>query len=141
MLAALGSIAPYLKFLTNKYVIGAILIIMIYFTYRSMSLAIEDLENKTAIQTETIKQQVDTIESLKKDYNDIIKKRDEYKHEAEKLGEDKRLLEEKLYRENRGKKSLEELAVKKSTLIEKKINSATDNVLNCFERISHGEDC
>ena len=57
------------------------------------------------------------------------------------LSENNKKLKEKLYRENRGKKSLEELAVGKSKTVQRLINDATEDVLKCFENISENRKC
>jgi predicted nucleic acid-binding Zn-ribbon protein len=78
---------------------------------------------------------------MRKDYDDIIQAKEDLSKEVETLQEKQKTLEETIYRENRGKKSLEELATKKTSLIERMINRATEQVFQCFVEVSKGEVC
>jgi phosphopantothenate synthetase len=78
---------------------------------------------------------------LKVNYDAIIKAKDELSTEVQTLKEQQRQEEQKIYRENDNKKSLEELAVKKTGLVQKVINKATKKAFDCFVTISEGGDC
>lgn len=97
------------------------------------------LENKTVKQElkERIEKEKIYIVKIKETIA-LNKKIEEEKLQARKLVDE---LRQKLYRENLGKKSLETLAQKKPLLIEKKVNSATKEMLRCIEKSSRGEEC
>lgn len=131
--------------LGNKYVIGAVVIVTLctgaYIYYLRTSSKIERLEHHNQLlqlENDSLKQAID---SLKKDYESINNAKEDLRKEVSDLKKKTDQLEDTLYRENKNKKSLEELAIKKTSLIEKKVNAATDKVLKCFETITSGGDC
>ena len=141
MLAIISSVLPYFRFLANKYVIMAVTAAGLWFTYNHMSNKIDSLETEKAIKEKTIQEQIVTIEQQKRDYEKIIISKKEFEDTIKELEKTTSELREVLYRENKGKKSIEELARKKTKLIEKKVNAATEQVFDCFESISNDEDC
>lgn len=134
-----------LSFLGNKYVIGTLVVLTLvgstggYIWYlRSTNDTLREEKKELTIAVE---QQHRTIERLKEDVEDVIKAKDEIAEEKEKIAKKHSDLEKTLNRENRKKKSLEELAIKKTSLIQKKVNRATKEVFDCFEIITRGGDC
>lgn len=129
----------------NRYVasaIGVFLIVCSFYVYHvHASHRIETLERDNKELSRKLDEQQKQIESLKLNYDQIIKAKEDLLTEVESLKTQQRQEEEKLYRENRKKKSLEELAIKKTGLVQKAINKATKNVFECFVTLSKGGDC
>ena len=129
----------------NRYVIGFVslafflLSCFAYYTYASSK--IELLEKDKAHLQEVIEEQKRQIETIKKNYEELIRTKDELSREIEDIRQKEQEAIEKILREERDKKSLEELALKKSKLVENAVNRATQNVFECFEIISLGGDC
>lgn len=82
-----------------------------------------------------------SLEEISKNHDKIRKSLDVALAEKQKsliqLEETKR----SLYREIRKRKSLEELAVAKPKLVERRINDASEHVNKCFENLSKGLPC
>lgn len=135
----------FLKFLLNKYVLGGFAIFLVvgscFIYYMWSQNKIETLKIQVSQLEKIAEGQKKVIEKQKKDYDDIIASNRNLVEKTEELKTSNRKLSDKLYRETEGKKSLEELALKKSKLIEKLINGGTKDVLRCFELISLGEEC
>lgn len=134
-----------LGLLANRYVLGSILIAGlvggIYLKYSLMANEIEDLRNENKANSVVIQEQRKTITQIEKDYKTIISSKEEVVKEVKKLQETNKELQEKLYRENQGKKSLGEIARKKAKTVERLVNAATEDVIRCFELISEGKEC
>jgi len=109
--------------------------------YKHNQLVRERLESEVSLQKFEIEQQKKAIASLVTNYEKIILARDSLSVELKKSRESIKKLEEKLYRENQGKSSLEKLARGRPTLIEKLINDATKDVLNCLENTARNLPC
>lgn len=130
-------------FFGNKYVVGALLLVSVflgvYIYYLQTSNKIIRLQNNQL--TETVSLQSNVIQQLKNDAKQKEESLKEISRVKEELQTKVNEIEKTLYRENNNKKSLEELATKKTSLVEKKVNDATDRVLRCFETLSRGGDC
>ena len=129
----------------NRYmvVIGAFLSLCLafYLYHLKATIAINNLTEERNQLKKTVEQQIETLNKVQEDYKKIIKARDDLETENQTLHDKERKLRESLYRENKQKKSLEKLAMKKTSLIQKKINEATKKVIECFEQISTGGEC
>lgn len=88
-----------------------------------------------------IDQQQQLLTQFQKDITQIQEKTRNLEADKRELDDYSRELRELLYRENGKKKSLEKLATKKTSLIQKKVNRATTKVFECFEFISEGLQC
>lgn len=87
------------------------------------------------------KTQQETIKQIQADHEAIIKAKDSLANTVEELKKEKIDLVDKLDRESKKKKSLEELARKKSGLVEKAVNNGTAKALKCFEILSVDGKC
>ncbi len=138
--------APFFSYIaTNKYIIGAVLLVTVftsaYIYYLRTSSKIEKLEHDNQIlqlENDSLKQ---AIVQIQKDYQAIIEAKESLSERTAELEKQTKNIKDTLYRENQKKKSLEELAIKKTSLIQKKVNDATGKVLECFETLSKGGDC
>lgn len=130
-----------MRLLTNKYVIGLILLSLTVLYISHLKSSVEKLKKDKAQLELIVEQQKLIVENIKKDVEKVLKSKDDYIKEREKLIQEKDKLEKTLNRQNSKKKSLEELATKKTSLIQKKINRATDEVFKCFEQISNNKEC
>lgn len=102
---------------------------------------IKSLKTENTRLVLVVEQQKQAIEQIQRDYKEVIRSREELSTEIQATQTEIQELREKLFRENLGKKPLEELATKKTTLIEKKINKATKEVFRCLEILSEGGNC
>ena len=109
-----------------------------YIYYLISSAQIESLKRDNIDLQKKLKDKELIISLMKQDYENI---NSDLNAEIQKSKEENDDLKKKLFRENQNKKSLEELATKKTSLIEKIINKGTENVLTCFETISYGGEC
>ena len=142
-------ITSILLFLTklwdNRIVIAVgafgVLLASFYFYYTIASNRIDELTRQNQELQIVIEQQKKAIEQIQRDYKNVIESKDELNKQIQDTQTEVQELREKLFRENQGKRPLEELATKKTTLIEKKINKATDDALRCLELLTHGGDC
>jgi septal ring factor EnvC (AmiA/AmiB activator) len=112
-----------------------------YIYYTITSAQIKSLERDKIELQKKVKDQELVISLLKEDYQKIIKINNDLSVQIDNNKKETDALRKQLHRENEKKKSLEELATKKTSLIEKIINKGTQNVLTCFEVISSGGDC
>lgn len=133
------------KIYQNRYLIVVAAFVSIctlfYIYFLQASSTIDRLETENTNLKVVVQQQIDAFNKMRKDYDDIIKAKDELGKEIQELQERQKVLEDTLYRENRGKKSLEQLATKKTSLIERMINRATEKVFQCFVEVSKGGVC
>lgn len=120
---------------------AAVLVTTFYIYHLRTSHTIERLTNEKVELQKIVENQQKTIENLKINYEKIIAAKDELSKQLEENQKELDELKETLFRETQGKKSLEELARKKTSLVEKQVNKATDKVLKCFETLSQGGDC
>ena len=88
-----------------------------------------------------IEEQHRVIDSLQNDIQSIIESRDKLSELLIKSNNEITELKEKLYRENQGKQSLEQLAIKKPQLVENIVNKATKDVFDCFESLIDNQEC
>jgi len=88
-----------------------------------------------------IEEQHRVIDSLQNDIQLIIESRDKLSELLIKSNNEITELKEKLYRENQGKQSLEQLAIKKPQLVENIVNKATKDVFDCFESLIDNQEC
>lgn len=140
------SVLLFLKKLwDNRVLVGlgtfVLLALSFYIYHLHASHKIESLIRENAQLELVIEQQKKAIENIKSDYNKIIDAKDELAKEIKQTQTEVEELREKLFRENLDKKPLEELATKKTTLIEKKINKATEKEFRCIEKLTQGGDC
>lgn len=140
------SILAFLKTLyQNRYVVISssvlVLILSFYAYHLHATKKIEALERDNKELIRIVEEQQKQIDVLKVNYDAIIKAKDELLTEVESLKVQQRKEEEKIYRENRNKKSLEELAIRKTGLVQKVINKATKKTFDCFVTLSEGGDC
>jgi septal ring factor EnvC (AmiA/AmiB activator) len=130
---------------SNRYVIISSSLVLLLFSFYIYHLRatnrIESLERDNKELNRIVAEQQKQIDVLKVNYDAIIKAKDELSTEVQALKEQQRQEEQKIYRENDNKKSLEELAVKKTGLVQKVINKATKKAFDCFVTISEGGDC
>jgi hypothetical protein len=142
----IASILAFLKTAYEKRILIAsgtfVLVVLAFYVYHKTTQArIENLLKENGRLEIIVQQQKTAIEQIQKDYKSVIESKDELSKQIENTQTEVQELREKLFRENLGKKPLEELATKKTSLIEKKINKATEEVLKCFELLSQGGDC
>lgn len=129
----------------NRFVIGLVslaffvLACFTYYIYASSKIELLEKDNRTLQQV--VEDQKRQIETIKKNYENLIKAKDQLQREIDDIRRQEQEEIDKIQREERNKKSLEELALKKSKLVERAINRATQNVFQCFEIISLGGDC
>lgn len=88
-----------------------------------------------------VKMQEETIKGLQEDHTKIIKSKDQLNEKVVELQKEKVDLIDKLNRESKNKKSIEELARKKTKLVEKAVNNGTAKALECFELLSENKEC
>lgn len=140
------SILAFLKTLyQNRYVVisgGVIVLLLAFYSYHLYASGrIESLERDNKELTRLVEDQQRQIDAIKVNYDAIIKAKDELLIEVQALKDQQRKEEDKIYRENRNKKSLEQLAIKKTGLVQKVINKATKKAFDCFVTLSEGGDC
>ena len=123
----------------NLWIFVAILSALVYVHLLRQSVLRLEKQNRDLLVV--VEQQHRTITQMKLDVERVIKARDDLAKTKELLESERRSLTDTLYRENRKKKSLEELARKRTTLIQTKVNRATDEVFKCFEELSRGGEC
>lgn len=132
-------------FSTNKYLIIIALVLTTvtsgYVYYLRTSAKIESLEHEKETLTLENTKLHEVLALQEKSYKEIVASRDNLIKEINKVNNESKDLVETLNREKNKKKSLEELAIKKTSLIEKKVNAATQRVLECFETLTKGGDC
>lgn len=126
---------------TNKWVLIGIASAGLFFYVQHLRSANEELRNDKAALEVSVETQKETIKQILEDHKDITEAKTKIQEKVAKLEESSRKLEETLYRERRRKKSLEELAIKRASLIQKLINKATQKQFDCFELISQGKEC
>jgi hypothetical protein len=101
----------------------------------------ERLRNENTLQKFANEQQKETIKTLQEDFRKIIEANNQLNIQLEKNRKETEKLRDVLFRETQGKASLEELARGKPSLVERRINSATQDVFNCLENISKRQPC
>lgn len=123
-------------------IIGVIILILSFYSYYSYaSNQISHYVLKTIELTKIIEEKDKLMIALKESYDKIVESKDALVKEISRTDKELTELKDKLFRENRNKKSLGELAAKKTSLVEKAINNATEKVFKCFEIISKNGDC
>lgn len=140
------NILVFLKTLyQNRFLVvsgGVIVLLLSLYSYHLYATRrIESLERDNKELSRQVEEQQKQIDTLKVNYDSIIKAKDELLVEVQALKEQQRKEEDKIYRENRDKKSLEELAIRKTGLVQKVINKATKKAFDCFVTLSEGGDC
>lgn len=142
----IATILAYLKLVWDNRIVVAIgsfviLVFSFYVYYTISQNRIDTLTRQRDELERVVEQQKKAIEQIQKDYTQVIQSKDELTKQIQDTQTEVQELKEKLFRENLGKKPLEELATKKTTLIEKKINKATEDVFRCLELLTQGGDC
>ena len=112
-------------------------IVFVKYTQNQINALTQDNE---LLQLE-IEEQHRVIDSLQNDIQSIIESRDKLSELLIKSNNEITELKEKLYRENQGKQSLEQLAIKKPQLVENIVNKATKDVFDCFESLIDNQEC
>lgn len=129
----------------NRYLVisgSALFLALSFYLYHLHAThKIESLERNNQELTKLVEEQKRQIENIQVNYDAIIKAKDELSTEVQSLRDSQRKEEEKIFRENRNKKSLEELAIKKTVLVQRAVNKATKKVFECFVTLSVGGDC
>ena len=139
MLTAVWSVVSSL--LGNKYVLIALLVLSTLGYIHYLRSSNDSLRTEKAALEVSNKTQQETINNLHEDIESVRKSIVALDTEKKSIEKQKKELDETLYREKNKKKSLEELAIKKTSLIEKLVNKATKAVFDCFELLSKGGDC
>ena len=142
----IATILAYLKLVWDNRIVVAIgsfviLVFSFYVYYTISQNRIDTLTRQRDELERVVDQQKKAIEQIQKDYTQVIQSKDELTKQIQDTQTEVQELKEKLFRENLGKKPLEELATKKTTLIEKRINKATEDVFRCLELLTQGGDC
>jgi len=123
-------------------ILGALLIVVssiVYVKYTQNQ--IDTLTQDNELLQLGIEEQHRVIDSLQNDIQLIIESRDKLSELLIKSNNEITELKEKLYRENQGKQSLEQLAIKKPQLVENIVNKATKDVFDCFESLIDNQEC
>jgi septal ring factor EnvC (AmiA/AmiB activator) len=129
----------------NRVVIGIVTIAFFllscfaYYTYASSKIELLQKDNARLVQE--IEEQKKITETLKQNYENLVNTKDDLARELDAIRKQEQEAIDKLNREQFKKRSLEELAIKKSRLVENAVNRATQSVFDCFEIISLGGDC
>ena len=105
-----------------------------YLYYKDSQEAIALLNQQNATLTTAVDQQKEAIAAMEEAIKDQARIREEMVSEIESARKDMQSLQDKLSKHN-----LALIASKKSELLEKKINKATDDVLRCFEVVTGAE--
>jgi len=130
-----------LALIFNKYTAAIVLVLSVLGYIYFLRHSVEVLQKEKTELLLVVEQQKRAVEQMQKDIANVVKAKDDLVAAKESLDAEKKKLEETLYRETKKKKSLEELAQKKTTLVQKLVNKATQEVFDCFEVISAGGDC
>lgn len=129
----------------NRIVIGivslAFVLLSCFAYYKYTTVKIELLEKENARLIQEVEEQKRAIERIKQNYENLIKTKDDLAREIDDIRRKEQEEIDRIHREQQNKRSLEELAIKKSKLVENAVNRATQNVFQCFEIISLGGDC
>lgn len=129
------------RLIKNKLFWYSLIVVFAIGWYKYTSYRIDSLLKKSQDQAETIKLLNAGIDETLRRYALINSANKELEEQKDRSNRELEILKKVLYRENQGKKSLEELATKKTSLIQLKINKATEEVLKCFENISRDKPC
>ena len=136
-----------LSVLSNKltWIVVGVAVVGGYIYYQSSVIEAQakdiEIAKLNQIQLEEAVQSAnEAVEQVKSDYKHKEKLYQEREELVKDLREENRELRKKLYREQEGKKPLEELAIAKPGLIEKAVNNGTRKVFECFEKISEGKE-
>ena len=81
------------------------------------------------------------LEQFENDYATLIKLYDNLESKNKALSENLNAQQKVIYREIVNKTPIETITKKKPTLVQKKINTAIDNNINCINAIMKGEVC
>lgn len=129
----------------NKYLLliaSGLFIVLTSFTYYLYTTnKIEKLELENLNLTKTVEQKEKYIQNLKFDYDKILKSKDELFNTVNKSNKLISNLRVQLERKQAGKKSIEDLAYAKPTLVEGYINKRIKAQLNCFKYIDLNGEC
>lgn len=129
----------------NRVVIGivslAFVLLSCFAYYKYTNIKIEMLEKDNSRLIQEIESQKKVIETIKQNYENLVKAKDDLAREIDDIRRAEQDEIDRINREQRNKRSLEELAIKKSRLVENAVNRATQNIFHCFEIISLGGDC
>ena len=133
------------KIWDNRILVGigacAVIVLAFYVYHLRATNTINTLTTENQRLKDMFEQQRQAMEKMREDFGKIIVIRDQLSKEIQTAKQETEELRDKLFRENKGKKSLEELATKKTKLVENAVNRGTEKVLRCFELISEGQSC
>jgi predicted nuclease with TOPRIM domain len=113
----------------------------VYFYIGHLQSSNEILRQNNAKLEASNQAQQETIKKIQEDHAAIIKAKDTLAEKLDELKKERTELVDQLDRESKKKKSIEELARKKSKLVEKAINNGTAEALKCFETLSVDGKC
>lgn len=129
------------KFIRTKaflYVIAGVLSLGLYkwnqWTIQSLKKENEQLKANNIVLEQS-------LEEYQKNHDKIRRSLDAAMAERQKSLSELENVKKTLHREIRKRKSLEELAIAKPKLIEKRINDGSEKVTKCFENLSRGLPC
>lgn len=131
----------FVKFLRTKTFLYITAGILTFGLYKWNQWTIESLqqENDKLKQDKIVLEQA--IDEYHKNHEKIRKSLDAALAERRKSVLELEETKKTLHREIRKRKSLEELAIKKPKLVEKRINDGSKKVIKCFENLSRGLPC
>lgn len=128
------------SFLTKQFIyvvlalLGIIGVLGLYIYISHLRNEVEDLTQENSRLSVAISEQQRVIDMLKTSYEQIIKEKEDFNKKVLELQKKNQKLEDELFRERQGKKSLEELVLGgHGKLVEKSINNATKKVFRCLE--------
>jgi uncharacterized protein YlxW (UPF0749 family) len=130
----------FAQLLFNKNTFIAIVVVslvsFIYFRDLNQKNQIKDLSRTNEILNLSVQQYQKTLENVQTDIKKVKDANNELINLNRKLSDDKKELENVLFRERRGKKSLGQISVKGASKVEYRINKATKETFRCLEIIT-----
>jgi Na+-transporting NADH:ubiquinone oxidoreductase subunit NqrC len=102
-----------------------------YYYYKSSQETITELNQKNAALNIAIEEQKRAIESIQQSLQEQTVIRENIQKEVQSARKDVDILQNKL-----SSHDFKKIAAKKPTLLEKRINTATDDVIRCFEIVT-----
>jgi hypothetical protein len=129
-----------LALIFNRYVLGILFVLALGGYIYFLRSSIESLRDERIKLLVIVEEQTLAIAQIRRDIVATAKAKDDLVKTEKKI-DSKKKLQDTLFRENRKKKSLEEIAQKKTTLVQKLVNNATQKLFDCFEIVSNGGEC
>jgi len=122
-----------------KYGAIALIIMGCVFYYFRAENKISVLSTENIRLNDVVKSQDDVIQKQKKDFEDIRVATTEISNLYDSLKKKEKEKEEVFNRD--GKKNLDDLAKGKASLVEKRVNKATEETLKCLESATENKIC